>query len=133
VKRTQIETEIRAALSQNPGVILLGPKLCGKTTLAKGLGQIYFDLENPQDQQRLEHNWLKLIASEQTIVLDQAQFYPDLFPKLILAIDQQRERNGRFVIVGLDSSPSMLQLSQSLAGRLSRWEIPPFSIYRNGR
>ena len=51
IAREKIQTSIVKGLNQFPGVALLGPRQCGKTTLARQIaneqGARIFDLENP--------------------------------------------------------------------------------------
>jgi predicted AAA+ superfamily ATPase len=53
LKRIQLLWSLRTALKMGPAVALLGPRQCGKTTLARQLTEgsksTYFDLENPVD------------------------------------------------------------------------------------
>lgn len=115
-------------LRQFPAVALIGPRQCGKTTLAKSLSSWYFDLETAADQTRLDVLWLEVIAQESTIILDEAQAWPEVFPRLRAAIDHDRKRKGRFLLLGSVSPALMKEVSESLAGRLSILELSPFSF-----
>jgi predicted AAA+ superfamily ATPase len=121
---------VQKLLEERPAVALLGPRQAGKTTLAKALcakrrGR-YFDLELDADRLRLEVGWAELVAARALIVLDEAQHVPELFPRLRAAIDAERKRNGRFLLLG-SVSPSLIQeVSQSLAGRLGLLDLTPF-------
>lgn len=115
-------------LKQYPAVALLGPRQCGKTTLAKSLGGVYFDLEQQSDCLRLDLSWDTLADGEKLLMLDEAQTWPDLFPRLRGAIDQSRKRNGRFLILGSVSPALMVNVSGSLAGRLSPIELSPLTV-----
>jgi len=118
-----------ARLAEEPAVGLLGPRQCGKTTLAQSLGgegEGYFDLEQPNERLRLDIEWERLVGGKQLIILDEAQAWPEVFPRLRGAIDQDRKRNGRFLILGSVAPALMKQVSESLAGRLSLVELTPF-------
>ncbi len=72
-----------------PIVAILGPKQCGKTTMARTFGaNHYFDLENPQDAARLDQPQLALEDLSGLIVIDEIQRIPDLFPLLRYLVDQ---------------------------------------------
>jgi hypothetical protein len=105
---------------------LSGPRQCGKTTLARSLGGIYFDLEQEADQLRLDLEWDSLAAGKTLVILDEAQSWPQVFPRLRGEIDRERRRKGRFLLLGSVSPSLMVQVSESLAGRLSRVELTPF-------
>lgn len=123
-----ITTQLQKTLRQAPAVALLGPRQSGKTTLAKSLSPVYFDLEQSEDQLRLDLEWPKIIGSKKLVVFDEAQTYPDLFPKLRGAIDAERQRNGRFLLLGSIAPALMKNVSESLAGRLSLCELSPLSL-----
>jgi len=109
-----------------PAVALIGPRQCGKTTLAQTLGGTYFDLEQEPERLRLDLEWDGLVAGKDLVILDEAQSWPEVFIRLRGAIDQKRKRMGRFLLLGSVSPSLMVQVSESLAGRLSLIELTPF-------
>ncbi len=115
-------------LAQFPSVALIGPRQCGKTTLAKSLTRQYFDLEQPSERLRLDLGWHDLIKRDDLLVLDEAQAWPDVFPRLRAAIDARRKKNGRFLLLGSVSPALMRQVSESLAGRMALVELTPFYL-----
>jgi predicted AAA+ superfamily ATPase len=119
---------IRQRLAKFPAVAILGPRQCGKTTLAKEFGGVYFDLEQQAAQTQLDAQWDRLIAGSEMIILDEAQSAPAIFPRLRGAIDDLRNRNGRFLLLGSVSPALMKNVSESLAGRLALVEITPFIL-----
>lgn len=119
---------IRQRLAKFPAVALLGPRQCGKTTLARQLGGNYFDLEQEGSQARLDAQWDKLMSGRETIILDEAQSAPAIFPRLRGAIDEHRKRNGRFLLLGSVSPALMKNVSESLAGRLAVVDLSPFIL-----
>ncbi len=104
----------------------------GKTTLAKWLGGVYFDLEDPGDQTRLQVEWPRYIKGSKLMVLDEAQSLPSIFPLLRGAIDAHRNRRGRFLLLGSVSPVLMTQVSEALTGRLALVELSPFSLNEVG-
>jgi len=119
---------VLARLEQFPAVGLLGPRQCGKTTLAKGLSRHYFDLEQPSDRLRLDLSWNDIIERNDLVLLDEAQAWPEVFPRLRAAIDARRKDNGRFLLLGSVSPVLMRQVSESLAGRMALAELTPFHL-----
>ena len=118
-------TLLRARLGACPAVALVGPRQCGKTTLARSLGGRYFDLEQEPDRLRLDLEWDEAAGGSALVILDEAQTWPEIFPRLRGAIDEDRRRNGRFLLLGSISPSLMTQVSESLAGRLSVVELTP--------
>lgn len=120
-----IASLVKARLEAYPAVALTGPRQSGKTTLARSLGGVYFDLERETDRLRLDVEWETVMASGHLVVLDEAQEMPVLFPRLRSAIDEQRKRTGRFLLLGSVSPALMKQVSESLAGRLALCKLTP--------
>src|SRR5580692_4664915 len=120
-----IRQELLKRLDAYPAVTLVGPRQCGKTTLARSLGGQYFDLEQESERLRADLEWDKLVTSSSLVVLDEAQSWPAVFTRLRGAIDADRKRHGRFLLLGSVSPSLMVHVSQSLAGRLSLIELTP--------
>jgi predicted AAA+ superfamily ATPase len=133
IKRTGYIEKIQAAFTINPVTALLGPRQCGKTTLAQEYARRnsgnqtvhFFDLENPNDLARLETPQLTLENLEGLIIIDEIQRRPELFSLLRVLVDQHKKR--RFLILGSASRELIKQSSESLAGRISYLELTPFS------
>lgn len=122
----KVASTVRDRLAQYPAVALVGPRQAGKTTLARSLGGDYFDLEQPPDRLRMDLQWEKLANGKALTILDEAQSWPEVFPRLRGAIDRHRERKGRFLLLGSVSPSLMVHVSESLAGRLALVELSPF-------
>lgn len=119
---------VRSALRKYPAVILLGPRQCGKTTLAKQLDSIYFDMETRGSEARLDAEWDTLVAGKKLIIIDEAQQAPAIFSRLRGTIDADRKRNGRFLLLGSVSPALMQNVSESLAGRMGLIGMTPFIL-----
>jgi predicted AAA+ superfamily ATPase len=119
-------SEIARRLDASPAVALLGPRQCGKTTLARSFGGRYFDLEQAGDRVRADIEWDSLSASRELVTFDEAQSWPEVFTRLRGTIDRDRKRRGRFLLLGSVSPSLLVQISESLAGRLSPIELTPF-------
>jgi predicted AAA+ superfamily ATPase len=123
---------VRRRLREYPAVALVGPRQAGKTTLARSFRGRYFDLEQEADRLRLDLGWHELSGGDRLVILDEAQAWPEVFPLLRGAIDRNRKRNGRFLILGSVSPALMTQVSESLAGRLSLVELTPLLLEEAG-
>lgn len=119
---------VRERLRRHPAVALLGPRQSGKTTLARAFAGRYYDVEQPADRVRLDLDWQAVASGRALTVIDEAQSWPELFPRLRGAIDADRRRNGRFLLLGSVSPALMRKVSESLAGRLARVQLSPFLL-----
>ena len=119
---------VTSRLRESPAVALVGPRQSGKTTLARVIGGRTYDLEQPGDRTRLDVQWDEIVSGRELVILDEAQAWPEVFPRLRAAVDADRKRNGRFLLLGSVSPALMTQVSDSLAGRLSLVELTPFLL-----
>ena len=133
--RPAVIEAIETALSRSPVVLLIGPRQCGKTTLARQFAAEddpnYFDLEDPADLVRLDEPMTALGSLEGLVVVDEVQRRPDLFPILRVLVDRPT-LPARFLILGSVSSDLLRQTSESLAGRIERVLMRGFSLSEVG-
>ena len=135
IQRYLAEQRLSAALRRAPVVVLTGPRQAGKSTLARQLVRPLrsnvFDLEDPRDLARLGEPTLSLPPLAGTVIIDEAQRQPDLFPVLRVLVDEDR-RPGRFLVLG-SASPDLVGLSaESLAGRVTFVELPGLMLSDTG-
>ena len=129
----QIDKELSNRLASSPVVALLGPRQCGKSTLAKQLiatnpKSVYLDLELPSDCNKLtDAEGFFQFNHDALICIDEIQRIPNLFSTIRAVVDQNR-RNGRFLLLGSASQDLLRQSSESLAGRISYLELTPFNL-----
>jgi len=110
---------------------LIGPRQCGKTTLAREFlpetSTGYFDLEDPVSLARLDEPMTALASLSGLAVIDEVQLRPDLFPVLRVLVDR-RGYAGRFLILGSASGDLLRQSSESLAGRMETLILRGFGV-----
>ena len=119
----------------HPVAALLGPRQCGKTTLARIIAErepcTYFDLENPVDTRRLSAPMTALEGLSGLVVIDEVQRKPDLFELLRVLVDRPRNP-ARFLLLG-SASPHMVKgISESLAGRIGFVDLSGFDLWEVG-
>jgi len=119
---------VREKLRKFPAVAILGPRQCGKTTLARKLGGHYFDMETLGSEVRLDAEWDQLADGKKLVIIDEAQQAPAVFSRLRGTIDADRKRNGRFLLLGSVSPVLMESVSESLAGRLGVVDMTPLIL-----
>ena len=122
---------VRQGLRRSRVVALVGPRQCGKTTLARELvlagSANYFDLEDPASLARLDEPMTALSRLKGTVVIDEVQRRPDLFPVLRVLVDR-RPLPARFLVLGSASPDLLRQSAESLAGRLEVVPLSGFSL-----
>ncbi len=131
IRRDSYFSKIKVAFESHPICSILGPRQCGKTTLAKAyaeqLPEVHiFDLENPYDLAALEVPTVTLPALQGMTVIDEIQRKPELFPYLRYLVDQYPEK--KLLILGSASQELIQQSSESLAGRIAYIELSPFQV-----
>ncbi len=113
--------QLATAVRRSPVTALLGPRQCGKTTLARQFAEnhrtTYFDLESQPDRQRLENPELMLGRLEGLAILDEIQEMPELFKALRVLVDRPTSR-VRFIVLGSASPQIVKRVSETLAGRV---------------
>jgi uncharacterized protein len=121
ILRSSDRQAVRTALKRSRVVALLGPRQCGKTTLAREFVAAdsinYFDLEDPASLARLSEPDLALRPLKGLVVIDEVQRHPDLFPLLRVLADR-RPLPARFLILGSASPELLRQSAETLAGRI---------------
>jgi len=121
------------ALARAPAALLLGPRQCGKSTLARQLlaqrgDAVILDLQDRADRARLQEPELFFEAHRhQLVCLDGIQLLPEFFSLLRAEIDRDR-RPGRFLLLGSASGPLLRQSQESLAGRIAQVELTPLLL-----
>ena len=126
------EKDLELALQRAPAVAILGPRQCGKSTLAHhvlgNVDSVYLDLQSRSDRSKLAEPELYFEQHRHHLVcLDEIQSIPDLFAELRTEIDRER-RPGRFLILGSASRDLIRQSTESLAGRIAYLDLTPFLL-----
>ena len=126
-----IQAHIKELLVDFPVVAILGPRQCGKSTLARIMvpqykNSVYLDLERPSDVRKLQdaERYFNM-HKDNLLCLDEIQRVPDIFPVMRSIVDEHKKK-GHFLILGSASRDLIKQSSESLAGRIAYRELTPF-------
>ena len=139
VERRGYIDQVRKALDRSAIVALMGPRQCGKTTLARMIFEqnparqagAYFDLESQVDLRRLANPEMVLGSLTGLVVIDEIQTLPSLFPALRVLVD--RPSNAcRFLILGSASPQVVRSVSETLAGRVEFVDMAGFDLTELG-
>jgi predicted AAA+ superfamily ATPase len=129
-----ISQRILRDLSWSPIIGLIGSRQVGKTTLVKHLRllipkpTIYLDLELQEDWFKLEDAQSYLSGhADKCVIIDEVQVRPELFA-LLRALTDQNRVPARFILLGSAAPHIVKQNTETLAGRISYHELPPFSF-----
>jgi uncharacterized protein len=136
INRPQFETEVRESLSYNPVTAILGPRQCGKTTLARSISETIkstlFDLEDPADFELLKSNPKQIFNGlEGLVIIDEIQRLPELFPLLRVLADEANSKR-KYLILGSASPDLIRNSSESLAGRIGFINLTGFRLNEVG-
>lgn len=131
IERIRLLEELILRISEGPVTALLGPRQCGKTTLARSLVENKpvhrFDLENPNDRAALQSPILVLRDLKGLVVLDEIHRMPELYETLRVLVDDP-SCTGKFLILGSSSPHIIRQVSETLAGRISFIDMGGFNL-----
>ena len=125
------EPRLTEALADSPVVLIHGPRQCGKTTLARVVGErmgylyVSFDDDVARDAARADPAGFVADLPERTI-LDEVQRVPELFAALKMAVDHKRVA-GRFLLTGSANVLLVPKLADSLAGRMEILRLHPLA------
>jgi len=119
------------ALADSPVVLIHGPRQCGKTTLARQVGDAegfkYLSFDDDVQRAAAQADPVGYVADlPERVILDEVQRVPELFTSLKAAIDAQR-KPGRFILTGSANVLLVPKLADSLAGRMEILRLHPLS------
>jgi len=135
IDRKEYRLQIQTSLARNPVTAIVGPRQCGKTTIARAIAEElpsrYFDLEDSETLASLEKPKLALENLNGLIIIDEMQRLPSLFPVLRVLADRQNNP-AKFLLLGSASPELIKHSSETLAGRIEFIEMSPFNISEVG-
>lgn len=124
-----LETALISALSDTPVVCLLGPRQCGKSTLALHLepDRPYFTLDDDALLNLALNDPQGFIAElPEKVTIDEIQRVPELTRAIKRSVDTNR-KPGRFLLTGSANLLQLPRLADSLAGRMECIYMQPFT------
>jgi predicted AAA+ superfamily ATPase len=135
IQRNDYINRLVIAIGRSPITALLGPRQCGKTTLARQLADhqktTFFDIESLPDRRRLLNPELVLGGLNGLVVIDEIQEMPELFQVLRVLVDRP-ENQAHFLILGSASPAIIKTASETLAGRVEFIELHGFDLSEAG-
>lgn len=126
----ELITIIKQRAKKMPVICITGPRQSGKTTLVKKLFQKYryVSLEDRDTRNFALRDARGFLEEYGTpLIIDEAQYAPDLFSYIQTRVDESR-KNGEYILTGSQHFQLLESISQSLAGRISIFHLLPFSI-----
>ncbi|RKZ10164.1 hypothetical protein DRQ25_03935 [Candidatus Fermentibacteria bacterium] len=131
IKRFDLLQKLNASIHENPVTALLGPRQCGKTTIAQTIRTPspvhYYDLENPADRSGLTNPLTALGNYDGLVVLDEIQRMPELYEILRVLVDGA-SHEARYLILGSASPRIIRDVSETLAGRIGFVDMGGFHL-----
>jgi predicted AAA+ superfamily ATPase len=125
------ENGLIEALGDTPVVLVHGPRQCGKTTLAKlvgeGRGYTYVTFDDDVARDAADSDPAGFVQGLPTrVILDEVQRVPRLFTALKAEVDRRRTP-GRFLLTGSANVLLVPRLADSLAGRMEILRVFPLA------
>lgn len=135
IQRSRLRAQVARLLEQFRGVLLVGPRQVGKTTLARSFvaadSPNYFDLEDAVVAAQFRAPKELLSALTGLVVIDEVQHTPGLFPQLRVLMDRDA-KPAKFLLLGSASMALLRQAGESLAGRVAVVEVGGFDLEEVG-
>ena len=125
-----ISEKIRVSAMQVPVVTVLGPRQAGKTTLVRALfpEYTYVNLEDRATRELAENDYIGFFSKySEPMIIDEVQRVPELLSAIQVKVDEDRRRNGRFILTGSHQPRLREAVAQSLAGRTTIHTLLPLS------
>ena len=129
--RRDISQKLISLSNQVPVVTIIGPRQSGKTTLVKKCfsGYNYVNLEDPINRMLAKEDYKAFFDTyKEPLIIDEVQRVPELLSAIQVMVDDDREKNGRFILTGSHQPSLQKGIAQSLAGRTSIMTLLPLSM-----
>ena len=129
IERAIAET-VRKSATQVPVVTVLGPRQAGKTTLVRELfpEYTYVNLEDRATRELAENDYIGFFSKySEPMIIDEVQRAPELLSAIQVKVDEDRRKNGRFILTGSHQPRLREAVAQSLAGRTTIHTLFPLS------
>ncbi len=120
---------VATALTDNPVVMLIGPRQCGKTTLVRQFidkERDYVTLDDDTVLEAARNDPTGFVRGFDLVIIDEVQRAPELLRAIKRSVDSDR-RAGRFLLTGSADILTLPQVSESLAGRMEIISLMPIS------
>ncbi len=131
INRYDLQKKLNTSIRENPVTTLLGPRQCGKTTIAKTIRTPspvhYYDLENPADRSGLANPLTALRNNDGLVILDEIQRMPELYEILRVLVDEASQQ-ASYLILGSASPRIIRDVSETLAGRIGFVDMGGFNL-----
>lgn len=126
-----LRARVVEALADTPVVLIHGPRQCGKTTLARWVGEeenfAYYTFDDDVQRAVAQADPVGYVADlPERVIRDEVQRVPELFASLKAEVDRRREP-GRFILTGSANVLLVPRLGDSLAGRMEILRLHPLS------
>jgi predicted AAA+ superfamily ATPase len=127
---------LKDAVKHFPAVLVTGPRQAGKTTFLlhemKGKAD-YVSFDDPMERNfaLTDPNGFLNRFDKRPVILDEAQYVPEILPYLKMRIDRDRKNAGKWLLTGSQQFHLMKNVTESLAGRIAIIELLPFSYYEH--
>ena len=129
--RRSISNQLIELVNQVPVITIIGPRQSGKTTLVKSTfpEYSYVNLEDPVSRMLATEDYRGFLHTyKEPVIIDEVQRVPELLSAIQVMVDEDRGKNGRFILTESHQPRLQKGIAQSLAGRTSILTLLPLSM-----
>jgi len=126
----RLKEVVEARLTEEPVVVLNGPRTVGKSTLlselARRLGRAVIDCDDLATRAAVRSDPARFVESDQPVLIDEYQHVPELLDAIKAQLNRDL-RPGRYVLAGSTRYATLPEAAQALTGRVDIIPVFPLS------
>lgn len=128
--RRRLGDVVEARLSEEPVIVLNGPRTVGKSTLlsqlGERLGQAVIDCDDPATRSAVRDDLARFVESGQPVLIDEYQHVPELLDAIKAQLNRDL-RPGRYILAGSTRYGTQPEAARALTGRVDIIPVLPLS------
>ena len=126
-----IEKTIERTMKSSGGILVTGPKFCGKTTTCMRFQKSFIKLNTNQVISLVEMNPKQALTGDKPRLIDEWQKVPDIWNYIKEDLDEEYEF-GKYILTGSTTPVDKSKVQHSGAGRITPVPMRTMSLFESG-